>query len=135
MKNNFYLKALIAIVLGVLVTKAVTKSSFYKNFNKSYLKLETNLIDFGEIKFNSEAKAEFIFSNESGTPLEISNIEVRCGCTVADWLSKKVLKSQKDTIVVGYDTTIKGYFTKEIIIHSNSKTSPDRVFVKGIVKE
>ena len=38
-----------------------------------------------------------------------------------------------DSIKVTYDIENKGYFIKEIMVYSNSETSPDRLVVKGYV--
>ena len=63
----------------------------------------------------------------------IEKITTTCGCTIARWSEIKLLYLQKDSILIEYDTSKKGYFTKEIMVFSNSKTSPDHLFIKGRV--
>lgn len=95
-----------------------------------------DLHDFSEIEKDKEVSTYFVYENKGDFPLKIENIDSRCGCTIPYWSREEIAPNQKDSILVKYDSKKEGYFSKSVYIISNSKTSPDVLYIKGtVVKE
>lgn len=131
-------KLLIIIVLIVMAfffgdAVRIFYDSFLNQQNSSVLKLKKVIHDFDTVSYNSKSSVFFHYSNASENNLVINNIQTNCGCTVGDWNNTPIMKNQIDSLEVIFSAEDKGYFLREITIISNSKTSPDRVYIKGYV--
>lgn len=120
-----------------LLTVAFGSHYFFTNFiafkNKSIIEFEKTTHDFDTLKNQADAELYFVFYNRGNSDLEINDIGTSCGCTIPSW-SKNVIKPyEKDSFLVSYDIINKGYFIKEIMVYSNSSTSPDKLVIKGYV--
>ena len=120
-----------------LLAVAFGSHYFFSNFksfkNQSKIEFEKALHDFDTLKNQADAELYFIFYNRGNIDLEINDIGTSCGCTIPSW-SKNVIKpDEKDSFLVSYDIENKGFFIKEIMVYSNSTTSPDKLVIKGYV--
>lgn len=129
------------IFLSLLI---VTTSMFYafsqeeintnqdsKNMPEIYF--EETTYNYGTIEQNSDGTCEFVFKNTGKEPLLLTNVRASCGCTTPTWPKNPIKKGKKGTIVVKYNTHIKGSFTKTIRVYSNAKTSPVTLKITGTV--
>ena len=107
----------------------------YFSNTKTIIKFDTKSIDFGDIPVNKEVVTFFVYRNIGESPLKINNITSNCGCTIPRWSRKELAPGMKDSIMVKFDAKTPGYFTKMIYIQSNSKTSPDALYIEGNVVE
>lgn len=126
------------LVLLILVFILSFSIAYYYNQNEvrnssANVQFDFDEFDFDEIKFNDKAEIYFTYKNIGGNNLVINDINTSCGCTVPKWPKTPLSKNQKDSIKINYDTSTLGYFTKEIIVYSNSETSPNHLFIKGKV--
>ena len=104
--------------------KAVTGAEF---------KFEKELIDYGKVAQKSEGKRTFTFTNIGSEPIIINDIKTSCDCTVPKKPEEPIMPGEKGTIIVEYDTTIIGGFSKQITIFSNAKSGMKVIRIKGFV--
>jgi len=131
-KYSLYTIALISLLgIGWLFGK----SDFIKNRNLTTINIENNVHDFGVIKKDIEVPIYFTYRNSGDSPLVIQDIETKCGCTAAKWDREPLMPGETDSLGVYYDAKALGYFSKEVIIHFNSKKSFAKLFITGTVKE
>ena len=102
-----------------------------KNIPEIYFENTTH--NYGEIKYNSDGTCEFTFKNTGKEPLLLTNVKAYCGCTTPTWPKQPIESGKEGTIVVKYNTKIKGSFTKSIRVYSNAKTNLVTLKITGTV--
>lgn len=126
----------IVIVIFVIVLSSVISIVIKRNIEKKYvpkvsfLQLEH---DFDTLYTQEEAEIFFVYENLGNKDLKINNVKSSCGCTIPSWNVLPIAPYEKDSFKVTYNIENKGYFIKEVMVYSNSITSPDRLIVKGYV--
>ena len=78
------------------------------------------------------ASFDFILSNNSDAPVVITNVTTSCGCTTTRWTRELIEKGKTGSILVSYNPTGKGPFTKSITVNTN-QTSPIHLTIRGEV--
>lgn len=132
LKYTLYIISLVSLLgLGWLSGK----SDFIKNRNLTTINIENNVYDFGAIPKDIETLVYFKYKNSGNAPLVLNDIETRCGCTAAKWDREPLMSGETDSLALYYDAKTLGYFSKEILIHYNSKNSFTQLIVTGTVKE
>jgi hypothetical protein len=107
--------------------------------NAAEMKFETEVLDFGNVKFDANGVREFKVKNVGKSPLTISNVQGQCGCTSTTidgkpgWPQEPILPGKTASIKVKYDTKRPGPFEKNVTITSNSKEPSKLVKIKGVV--
>ena len=85
---------------------------------------EEESFDFGKIKEGDIVQHKFAFTNVGKSPLQILNIGVQCGCTVAQKPESAIGVGQKDSIVVQFNSAGKvGVNKKAVTVYSNAAPS------------
>lgn len=108
--------------------------------NAPEMKFETEVLDYGTVKFDGNGIREFKVKNIGKSPLTISNVQGQCGCTTATidgkqgWPQEPILPGKTASIKVKYDTKRPGPFEKNVTITSNSKLNSVVVKIKGVVE-
>lgn len=88
------------------------------------IEFEEESFDFGKLTEGDIVKHKFVFTNVGKSPLQILNIGVQCGCTVAQKPESSIGVGQKDTIVVQFNSTGKvGVNKKFVTVYSNAAPS------------
>ena len=80
--------------------------------------------DLGKVKKGDVVTAEYEFKNEGDQPLLITNYEVECTCTTADFPKQPIAPGQSGKITVKFDT--KSAYDRQdrkVVIVSNAKNS------------
>ena len=134
-RNKF--KNIVILILVCALTFFVSKyiQGTVSKEKISNIRFNTHEYDFKNLKQNKEASVYFVYENTGPDALKIYNISSRCGCTIPVWSRKELMPNEKDSILVTYDSKELGYFSKDVLIVSNSESSPDVVYIKGEVKE
>lgn len=102
------------------------------NAQHAEINFEDTTYNFDTIYPIEFAKHYFVYKNIGENNLEIEGVSMSCGCTITYYNKEPLAPGLSDSLVVEFDNiNNKGYFLKEIIIHSNALTSPDKVFIKG----
>lgn len=108
--------------------------------NAAEMKFETEVLDFGTVKFDANGIREFKIKNVGKSPLTISNVQGQCGCTATTidgkpgWPQEPILPGKTASIKVKYDTKRPGPFEKNVTVTSNSKEPSKMVKIKGVVE-
>ncbi len=120
------------LVLMLFIT-ANTFSQEKKTANAGVFQFESETIDYGKIKKNSDGNRSFIFKNVGTKPITINKVKGSCGCTVATKPNKPVMPGETAEIGVTYATNRVGGFSKTITITSDASEARKVLRVKGIV--
>ena len=131
-KSNLILCIFLVAALGFAFRQSSTYTTL-ANLYSPEIQFELDIHDFGKLDSASSAKYYFRYKNIGNKELIIDDLSSACGCTIADWNPRPLVPGGSDSLLVTYDTNITGYFMREIVIKSNSKTSPDRIYIKGFV--
>ena len=102
---------------------------------KAKIKFEENLIDYGEVEYDSDGKRTFKFTNIGEAPLVFNRISSSCGCTVPKKPDQPINPGDSAEIEVEYDTKRIGVFIKAISVSSNAVNSNIVLKIKGEVLE
>jgi len=133
--------AAVAIALGIGFS-ASAQESVVPNIdpNAPEMKFESEVLDYGTVKFDANGVREFKVKNVGKSPLTISNVQGQCGCTATTidgkpgWPQEPVLPGKTVSIKVKYDTKRSGPFEKNVTITSNAKEPSKVVKIKGVVE-
>jgi hypothetical protein len=99
-----------------------------------YSKLEFEQLthQFDTIYPIEQSRHFFKYKNIGNNDLIIESIDVSCGCTIPYYNKSPLPTNKIDSILVEYNSTDnKGYFLKEIMVHSNAENSPIKLYIKG----
>ncbi len=114
----------LALVAGALALTYAQKIAFDKT-----------TIEYGTIEQGSDGQRYFNVRNTGDKPLIINKVQAACGCTTPEWSDSPILPGKSTKIKVGYDTKIKGEFTKLIEVYSNDpKQGRATLYIKGNVQ-
>jgi hypothetical protein len=101
---------------------------------KTIMSLAYDTYDFQKLERFSPAQTYFYLTNAGEHPLEINRIVSTCGCTVPDWQKTAIPPGGMDSILVTFDASEQGLFHRDVIVYSNSISSPDVLYIKGEVQ-
>jgi hypothetical protein len=133
----------VALFLGVgFSANAQEGGSVVPNIdpNAPEMKFETEVLDYGTVKFDANGVREFKVKNVGKSPLTISNVQGQCGCTATTidgkpgWPQEPILPGKTASIKVKYDTKRPGPFERNVTITSNAKEPSKLVKIKGVVE-
>ena len=94
---------------------------------------EEDVIDYGDIAYNSDGNRVFKFTNIGKTPLIISQVKGSCGCTVPTKPEEPIMPGEVGEIKVKYATNRVGPFSKTVTITSNASEQTKVLRIKGRV--
>jgi hypothetical protein len=125
-------KTLLILFIGIFAiqTKAqkVNPDSIVPIFE-----FEEEIIDYGDIAYNSDGNRVFKFTNIGKTPLIISQVKGSCGCTVPTKPEEPIMPGEEGEIKVKYATNRVGPFSKTVTITSNASEETKVLRIKGRV--
>ncbi|MFO0321112.1 MAG: DUF1573 domain-containing protein [Bacteroidota bacterium] len=131
----------VALFFGmILVSKAQVVPAEPLDPNAPEIKFETEVLDYGTIKYDANGVRDFKIKNVGHSPLTITNVQGQCGCTATTidgkpgWPQEPILPGKTASIKVKYDTKRPGPFEKNVTISSNSKEPSITVKIKGVVE-
>lgn len=100
----------------------------------AYLKVKNPKYNFGFVKQGAIVKIEYAFINTGKEPLIISDIEVTCGCTVADFPHYPIKPGDSGTILITFNTKEKyDRQDRTVEVISNASNSPTKLRFKGVI--
>ena len=133
--------AAVALFFGVAFAANAQESSVPSiDPNAPEMKFESEVLDFGTVKFDGNGVREFKIKNVGKSPLTITNVQGQCGCTSTTidgkpgWPQEPILPGKSAAIRVKYDTKRPGPFEKNVTVTSNSKLPSVVVKIKGVVE-
>ncbi len=133
--------ASLALFLGIGFSVNAQESSVPQiDPNAPEMKFETEVVDYGTIKYDANGVREFKVKNIGKSPLTITNVQGQCGCTATTidgkpgWPQEPILPGKTGSIKVKYDTKRAGSFEKNVTVTSNAKLSSVVVKIKGVIE-
>ena len=133
MKKIVSFLALTFLIVNLSSAQEISVKEVEKDGPKIVVKNE--VIDYGEIAYNSNGVREFIVQNTGNAPLIITKTKGSCGCTVPTAPKEPIMPGATAKISVKYDTKRGGMpFSKSVVVYSNAVNSPTKVLkIKGKV--
>lgn len=95
--------------------------------NAPKIEFDHESFDFGTLKEGDIKEHEFAFKNTGKSPLQILNVQVQCGCTVASKPETPVGVGQKDKIVVRFNSLGKVGINKKFVTVFSNAAPPQTV--------
>lgn len=124
-------------LLPVLILSFISlfSSAQDKNYPVTTVTLDRNTFDFGAVKLNSEALAEFVIKNTGDNPLVIQEIFMSSHVTVISKPKENLDPGKSGIITLRYDTSKLGPIVKTITIKVNTLEKILPINLKGKVVE
>ncbi len=123
-----------ALFLSLLVAAGAAFTSSAQTGDGAKIDFKKETHDYGTIKNGADGTYAFEFKNSGNTPLIISRAQGSCGCTVPDWPKEPIAPGASAKIIVKYDTSRTGSFSKNVTIYSNAVNAAEKViYIKGNV--
>lgn len=94
---------------------------------------QSEIIDYGYVKKNSEGTRQFVFKNVGDAAIVISHVKTSCGCTVVTKPEKPILPGETGQLTVNYSTNKTGTFSKKVSVSSNASEKTIILKIKGTV--
>jgi hypothetical protein len=129
------MKNVIVLFFVILISASISifiKKVIDKQFLAS-ISFDTRKFDFDTLLNQRDAEFYFVYRNSGKGDLRIFDIKTSCGCTIPSWNDGYLKSAEKDSFKVSYNIENKGFFLKEIMVYSNSESSPDRLEIMGYV--
>jgi hypothetical protein len=123
----------LAAAMGLMAGLAYFGKRMYDDRNYAMLHFEKKKHDFDTLRTQEAAATYFVYKNTGNKPVRIEKVETTCGCTIPYWNQQELAPNQADSFKVAYNIENKGYFVKEVMVYSNSKNSPEHLFISGYV--
>ena len=90
--------------------------------------------DFGTFLQTEKQEHIFRLKNEGEKQLVIYDVITSCGCTKVEYSKQPVHSGESLELNVFYEAEEAGHFMKTVTVHCNTKDSPIRLRIKGVVK-
>ena len=100
---------------------------------KAGIEFETDVVDYGEVAYDSDGVREFKFTNTGDDVLIIARVYSSCGCTIPKKPEDPIQPGETGIIEVKYDTKRPGPIRKTITVLSNASQEPYALKIKGTV--
>src|SRR5688500_2701082 len=114
MKKYLLLVVVLAFGMSAFAQQPAAKSGPIITFEK-------NTHDFGDIFQGNKLEETFKFANTGTEPLNITNVQVTCGCTVPKWPRDPIMPGAKGEITVAFNSAGKmGKQNKVVTVVSNA---------------
>ncbi len=135
-KINLTLLAVFFGLSSVVFAQNTKLSNLANDPSAASFKFETEEHSFGKIMQGESVTYDFQFTNTGTEPIIISKAEGSCGCTVPIWPKEPIMKGQKASIKVTFNSTGKlGVQDKTVTLTSNAEQNPMVIHIKGTVEK
>lgn len=102
--------------------------------NAPVIDFEEESFDFGTINEGDSVSHTFKFKNVGKSSLQINDVQVQCGCTVASKPERPVGVGQSDEIVVRFNSKGKAGTNKKFVtVYSNANPPQSILFFTAVV--
>jgi len=129
------MKHLVYICSFILISLQINAQSDTLKPTGAFIQLDSNSLNYGVIKKDSNGKRIITFKNTGDKPLIITDCNGSCGCTVPTCPTKSILPGNQGIITINYDTKRLGSFNKTVKIKSNAINHIAYIKVSGTVKQ
>jgi hypothetical protein len=129
------MKHLVYICSFILISLQINAQSDTLKPTGAFIQLDSNSLNYGVIKKDSNGKRVITFKNTGDKPLIITDCNGSCGCTVPTCPTKSILPGNQGIITINYDTKRLGSFNKTVKIKSNAINHITYIKVSGTVQQ
>jgi len=105
----------------------------YLSFGQAVMTFTETSHDFGKIENGGDGTYIFKYKNTGNQPLIIMEVTASCGCTTPTYTKAPLKPGDSGEILVKYDTTREGIFSKTVTIKSTATVSPIELKITGEV--
>lgn len=124
------------IVFLLFIASCSSKESSESSQKKgAKIEFDSKEVDFGTLVEGDAVSHTFSFTNTGTDPLEIFEVQVSCGCTVAEKPERPIGVGQKGEITIQFNSQGKlGANKKSIAVYSNASTTEELLYFTANVK-
>ena len=97
------------------------------------LEVKQEIINLGEVMFQTPKKVTFEVTNRGNQPLKILSVHPSCGCTSVEWQKEEIAAGESAMITAMYDAKMLGSFQKELEVYTNAADEPIYLTLQGRV--
>ncbi len=94
---------------------------------------EQEVINYGRIDQNANARKVFKFKNTGNAPLILQKVKGSCGCVVLKYPKKPIMPNESGEIEIVYNVLKKGRISRTVTVTSNAKQRIKILKIKGRV--
>ena len=117
-----------------LVRNPITADKNARQVLMPKIKVEKDVVDFGEMNQNESISVNFQIKNIGEAPLLIRSVKGSCGCTVAEWPSEPIAPSEGSIIKVTFSSEKRrGKQNKTVSLVTNAIPSTKVLTITGTV--
>ncbi len=99
------------------------------------IEVKSQSIDVGQVKFDHPVSVDYELKNTTKRPLLITEVQMGCGCTTAEYPHQSIPNDENFTIRVTYDARQMGHFEKHTMVYFYGMDEPLMLTLKGVVVE
>ena len=103
--------------------------------NAQTIVTDNEVIDLGNIIYETPSTATFQLKNNGHEPLVLQDVKTSCGCTKAEYPKQPIQPGESFSISATYDARQLGHFLKDIALYSNVSPKPYYLSIRGVVVE
>ena len=93
-----------ALLSATTTTAGTTAVAAAVGVSGPKMQFATPIYDFGKVKSGELVKYTYVFTNVGGATLQVSNVQVTCGCTTAGEWTRRVDPGQTGSIPIQFNT-------------------------------
>lgn len=132
--NNIRIKTLLGVF--ALFIAFLSAPSTYAEKKDAKISFKESVYDFGKVSIKGgKVSHDFLFTNEGGKNLVITNARADCGCTRPEYNDAPVAPGKGGSVKVTFVPSGKGHFSKKVTITTNGNPRKIRLLIKGEVVE
>lgn len=99
------------------------------------IEVKSQSIDVGQVKFDHPVSVDYELKNTTKRPLLITEVQMGCGCTTAEYPHQSIPNDENFTFRVTYDARQMGHFEKHTMVYFYGMDEPLMLTLKGVVVE
>jgi hypothetical protein len=107
----------------MLLSFLVTNLSAQDDIQAGKISFNTQIVNYGVIKRDSDGTREVTVTNTGKYPLVITSCSATCGCTVPNCPQDAIAPGKSQVIKITYNTHNVGEFSKNVTVYSNDQVN------------
>ncbi len=123
----------IKIPLTIIILLFFVFVGYTQNKKQAEITFEKEVIDYGKITSDANARKLFKFKNTGNAPLILQKVKGSCGCVVLQYPKKPIMPGESGEIEIVYNVLKKGKISRTVTVTSNAKKRVKVLKIKGRV--